>query len=98
MFVVYLLPQGGNNRSFQIPCKLAGLVPGREDEINKYLPYCKYKATNAGSLDEANFSMRSSVGRVPAPFTSPPPAGGETCEDPAEAEGFKLIKNVLKYF
>jgi hypothetical protein len=39
MLVVYLLPHGGVIKSFQIPCRFAGLVPGLEEEINKYLPY-----------------------------------------------------------
>ena len=49
MLVVYLLPQGGVNKSFHMPCRLAGRVPGLDDEINKYLPYCRYKDTKEGS-------------------------------------------------
>ena len=30
MLMVYLLPQGGDRLSFQIPCRLAGCEPGRE--------------------------------------------------------------------
>ena len=30
MLIVYLLSQGGYSLSFQIPCRLAGWVPGRE--------------------------------------------------------------------
>ena len=61
-----MLPHGGAKRSFQMPCKFAGLVLGRELDINKYLPYCKYNPTKEGSLDDANFSIRSSVGKTPS--------------------------------
>ena len=31
----YLLSQGGVIKWFQIPCRLAGCDPGRDDEINR---------------------------------------------------------------
>jgi len=35
MLMVYLLSHGGVIELFQIPCKLAGCVPGREQEISR---------------------------------------------------------------
>src|SRR5258706_2215072 len=88
MFVVYLLPQGGVSKSFQIPWGFAGLVPGREEDINKYRPYCMYKATKDGSLEEANFSRRLSVALLSA-------KGGFS--ESAGLELPSLMENVLKY-
>src|SRR6476661_4505230 len=66
MFTVYLLPQGGSTCRFQIPCRLAGCVPGCELEINRYLPNWKYKAASCGSLPLAKPASRSFVGWLTA--------------------------------
>ena len=33
-----------------MPCRLAGWVPGREEEISRYRPYWNSSAENCGSL------------------------------------------------
>src|SRR6476620_7505829 len=95
MLVVYLLPHGGAKRSFQMPCRLEGLVPGRELEIKRYLPYCAYKATKEGSLEEANRRMRSSVGRA-----SPNPSEGGAFDPDCLSSKFdrKCIEVLLVFF
>ena len=35
MLIVYLLPHGGVMLSFQMPCRFAGCVPGRELAISR---------------------------------------------------------------
>ena len=60
--MVYLLSQGGINLSFQIPCKFAGCVPCRDDEISKYLPYWYSNATIDGSSSCLNEISLSPVG------------------------------------
>ena len=35
MLIVYLLSHGGASESFQMPCRLAGIVPGRLLEISR---------------------------------------------------------------
>jgi hypothetical protein len=33
--MVYFESQAGASESFQMPCRLAGWLPGRDDEINR---------------------------------------------------------------
>ncbi|RAS67000.1 hypothetical protein C8D87_103339 [Lentzea atacamensis] len=48
--------------SFQMPCRFAGCVPGRDDEIRRYLPYWNSRTENCGSLVLACRVIRTSVG------------------------------------
>ena len=47
---MYFESHDGLSESFQMPCRLAGWVPGREDEISRYRPYWNSSAENCGSL------------------------------------------------
>jgi len=38
MLMVYFDPHGGSVRSFQMPCRFAGWLPGRELASSRYLP------------------------------------------------------------
>ena len=65
MFVVYLLSQGGAKLSFQMPCRLAAIVPGRLLPMRRYRPNWKYSAARPGSsLPALTRARRSSTGSV----------------------------------
>ena len=68
--MVYFESQDGAIWSFQMPCRFAGWVPGREEEISRYRPYWNNSAENCGS-----FTLR--VLRDPYVGRSgrPPPCG-----------------------
>ena len=59
---MYFDSQDGVSESFQMPCRLAGWVPGREEEMSRYRPYWNSRAENWGSLPEPCWAMRVSVG------------------------------------
>ena len=49
--MVYFESHDGAIWSFQMPCRFAGWVPGREEEISRYRPYWNSSAENCGSFD-----------------------------------------------
>ncbi len=63
MFVVYLLSQGGVKSSFQMPWRLAAIVPGRLLPINRYRPNWKYKRGKSGILSAVPDVRQALVGR-----------------------------------
>ncbi len=54
--------QDGAIWSFQMPCRFAGWVPGREDEMSRYRPNWNNRAENCGSFTCACCAIRTSVG------------------------------------
>ena len=60
--MVYFESHCGLIESFQMPCRLAGWVPGREEEISRYRPNWNSSAENCGSVTVACCAIRTSVG------------------------------------
>ena len=59
---MYFESHAGVSESFQMPCRFAGWVPGREEEISRYRPNWNSSAENCGSLPLACWAIRTSVG------------------------------------
>jgi hypothetical protein len=58
---VYFESHDGVIESFQMPCRLAGWVPVREQEISRYRPYWKSSVANCGSFVWECCAIRTSV-------------------------------------
>jgi hypothetical protein len=59
--MVYFESQDGAIWSFQMPCRFAGWVPGRDEEISRYRPNWNSSAENCGSFTLACWAIRTSV-------------------------------------
>ena len=62
---VYFESHDGLSESFQMPCRFAGWVPGRDDEISRYRPYWNSNTENCGSLVLASTSEATAFGELP---------------------------------
>ncbi|MEK8106182.1 hypothetical protein NKG94_15230 [Micromonospora sp. M12] len=58
---MYFESHAGASESFQMPWRLAGWVPVRDDAISRYRPYWNSSVENCGSLTLLCWAIRTSV-------------------------------------